>query len=944
MISDVINYVQFINILRIHGFDKSYDEEGKHKLFNFFVGKKFTDKDVKAIINGAKKKEILSSDVFVKFQDVKRIIEGIESEYDFNTLKHINDFDQRFKQYYLENRLDYTHLDDVIKDSWKTAVAVSEDVNKSLNNFTSDSIKTMWALACIYHSLSKYLDNMPILMNSQRSFLRVADAIMMTKINNLNANTLKRLNYNYPNINKYQYELFDEFLEALITKTDDISSDEVFSKSDIQDLMMHTSTLVAYASKQKLVEARRALNMYIDSVLDMSKEKPTLRNFSTKNIFLKAGSVMTVSPEKIHNTVNLLLGKNMSEISSSIVSNSDMDASKMNSAEVKIHLLKRLFPNMKINGMSLNKHMYILKSRSTMFINMSTGNLYNATMSIIDCLYKAYDDGKTQDKNWLSKRQKLENLGFDLEKLFHGDNIFDIFPSKFSNAKDNDSEKETNLIDNIKLMSKILSTKDVQKIINHNFNFLTQDVQAMKSATSEIFARAKDYEGLVQAVNEFVNQIIKSKGGSSSSVPKAIKSSRVKLNKDKIKIDDLLIDVDALKELGISIDSKLLSETKMPKTINKQFTVKKDKKVPTHFDVDGEEIDKLIKFVKEHPEVDDDSSLYEETESDKTSIKDENGSYYLLSEVTSEINAINNFVGEFNDASWLDTNVDIRDTILYEIYLNTNRDFCVNLYTRFNNFNKQINELINVGETNSDIRLVLDKMQDNIDTAVARLDGIIESLEKNMKYDKELVAELPAKKEKSKPKSIPTEYDEFVEANYKMLAKLIEEKEKVSGDEKKFIEKIIDKYSALNVDIKPLKVKSYKEAGKKKREDRKMLHEVLEEYQKYVEMNLNIGKLREILASAKIKLNKRSFQKVERVKSAEETARDDEVHSLQEKLAHALQLLERKKAEFNSTYKSKESSRDGHGKRLKGVIEKLEKEIMEIKDKLEDLSNNEHLQ
>lgn len=61
-------------------------------------------------------------------------------------------------------------------------------------------------------------------------------------------------------------------------------------------------------------------------------------------------------------------------------------------------------------------------------------------------------------------------------------------------------------------------------------------------------------------------------------------------------------------------------------------------------------------------------------------------------------------------------------------------------------------------------------------------------------------------------------------------------------------------------------------------------------------------------------------------------------------MAHALQLLERKKAEFNSTYKSKESSRDGHGKRLKGVIEKLEKEIMEIKDKLEDLSNNEHLQ
>ncbi len=47
---------------------------------------------------------------------------------------------------------------------------------------------------------------------------------------------------------------------------------------------------------------------------------------------------------------------------------------------------------------------------------------------------------------------------------------------------------------------------------------------------------------------------------------------------------------------------------------------------------------------------------------------------------------------------------------------------------------------------------------------------------------------------------------------------------------------------------------------------------------------------------------------------------------------------------MNSTYKSKESSKDGHGKRLKGVIAKLEKQVEDLKNRFEKLSNDEYLQ
>ena len=942
MENEVINFSQFLNLLRIHGFDKSYDEDGKQKLFEFFVSKRFSDRDVKAIINGAKKKAILSQAKFVRFQDVKNIIMEMENEYDFKIFKLINAFDQKFKQYYLDSKLDYTHIDDVIRDSWKTAVAVSEDVNKSLDNFSAEAIDTMWALACVYNSLSEYLENVPILMSSQRSFLRVADAIMMTKINKLNASTLKRLNNYYPNLNKFQYELFDDFLDALMTKTDDISIDEVFSQGDVQDLLLHTSSLVAYASKQKLIGARRALNMYIDNVLDMTKEKPTLHNFSTKNIFLRAGSVLTASPEKINNTVNLLLGKSMQDISSRITSKVDLDTSKMNTADVKIYLLKQIFPNMKIHGMSLDKHMYILKNRSTMFINLSTGNLYNATMTIINCLYRAYETGESNDENWYSRKQKLEGLGFNLDKLFHGDNIFDIFPSKFSNSKDVDSEKEENFIENVRLMSKIISAKDMQKIINHNFNFLTQDVQTLKSEITTIFSAAEDHEDLVSSINKFVNQVLKGKGkDTSSSTSKGNKGPRLKLNKEKIKIEDLDLDVEALEEMGITIDSKVVGKT--DKQGKKTTVTKKGKKSTTAPDIDDKEIDKLIKFVEENPEVDDDLSVEGETD-DEVSTNDQRGAYYLVGEVSSEINAIINSVGDFNNADWFDANAEIKDTILYAIYISANRDMSTRLYSRLSHFNRQIDDLINEAKSNDDIKLILDNMQDNMDIAISRLDAIIATAEKYMSEAKELVAELQARKIKGEIVKIPTEYDEFVEANESMVEKLIQEKAHASDSEKKIIEKLIEKYGALNEDIKPLKVKSYKEAGKKKKEDRQMLHEILEDYQKYVEINEHISKLKEILQSAKVKLNKKNFKKVEKEKSKEQLDKEAEILDLQRQLEHAIQVLDIKKAEFNSTYKSKESSKDGHGKRLKGVIAKLEKQVEDLKNRLENLSNDEHLQ
>ncbi len=526
---------------------------------------------VSQIINGAKLQGQLTKEEAVNFAEVIKIIQQNNTEKDIQLFKSLNAIQKIFSR---RTNNKNKQLNKVILDSYKKAQEVAKLDSNDVENFSATSLNMLKALACLYDSISRHLPNVNMDEQNKKDYLRFVDALMIEEVNSTENSIMKRLIKFNPEFNKTQVELFDEFLDELVRRGS-ASSDEVFTEQEVANLLKHTTSLIFFTDKQKLTGARDALNKYINYVSDIAKisnQLPVLDGFSTKTIFLKAGTILKKETQDIENAVQFLMGKPIKEIIKPHVNNN------LTLREERENLLLTILPDLKIDEMELNTHLRVLKERPSILKFINTENLLKITTTLLNSTTYALDISDVDDGLYV-KNAKLHKLGFDVNQVISADNLFAIFAD--SNLVGNTANLEIAAkiyTENVKILSKIISVKDIFAVAKHNIGILLQD---NKNDLSNIIAQSSTAEELRANITNFLNSNPRQKPTNNSrSTTKRTQTNKTFNRREKIAIppkqsidiDGLSLDADGLKELGfdISITSENAAKIDATVKINKK--------------------------------------------------------------------------------------------------------------------------------------------------------------------------------------------------------------------------------------------------------------------------------------------------------------------------------------------------------------------------------------
>ncbi len=812
--SNIISYSDFENILRFHHFNNPYKYgEEIRELYNFFSKHNFTKADVEAVINGAKKHSILKHDNYDKFRDVKAIIEQISSENDILLLKKLNAIDKKFKEYFRNNNLKYPALENVIQDTMKTALRVTKEENADIFSYSDEVVDIMWNLACIYNSINSHIAsvNSPINFTRngiEKSFIRTVDGIMVEKINKMADINFTRLKKVYDG-NKSRAEVFDDFLEALIDNS--LENGEKFSEEEIRKLMLQTPSLVFSASRKKLDAARAALNMYINEVLKMIETKPTLKEFSkklesvtTKKILLRAGTILNASPEIINSSISLLLGKSVDEITPDVrtldTENSVYDK--------KAYILKTRFPELKIEDMSLQDHLNILNNHNTLFYTLNTSSMYNATNLILS--YTCQGLG-LDSKDIYTNQDMLESLGFNTQSLFTGNNISDVFGSRFI-AQDNTSKE--NYIKNISLISKLVPINDLQEIIKHKFNFFIQDTKTLTEEVKNLINSSKSDQDLCKKLTNLVNKNGKDKN-----------PVQGKKQNGDINLTELVTTLDIIKNTDLDTPQKLIV-TKIQKNARNSNSSREFRN-----------FDSIIELPEDL--ADEDEIVEEDDGSVITELDPDANINEMSQQIFAEIKSIFNLASDENYKQikqWLVSDAENSETAIYQIFNNDNTANTQAASRKIKLLKSYIDNLTQADSSNETIKHNLEYITSMSDLIIQRLDIISNGCYETIKYAIELT------KSGVKEKTADEGYDS------KKLVKAISQLKKVqktlNSEDAELIKLLLEKYekSQKNAKIEHEKHIENRQISKSTLQDSIYMYQ---EYSTYLE---SLNELKECMA------------------------------------------------------------------------------------------------
>lgn len=295
--SNVLSFGEFETILNLNGLS-TFSHNNKRELYEIFMSlhKKgsfeMTYATVTQVIKGAKKLSIAQANKYVDFSEVTQAIKQNCKEEDFKLFMKFEEISKKFNSYnYLFG--EKYKVDTVIKESWKRAKTVCEELNVETDKMASESVKILWALSCIYDSIVSHTGSLKESYNE--NYRRVADGIIIDKLLNKSAIYYKKLVETYPDIKfeNTQMFMFNEFLDVLMNNS---NGKEKFNKEDVASLLKHTPILVFLANKEKLIGAKNAINMYIERVLTTFPQAKI--NKTSKEIFKKAGTILDSSPHQ----------------------------------------------------------------------------------------------------------------------------------------------------------------------------------------------------------------------------------------------------------------------------------------------------------------------------------------------------------------------------------------------------------------------------------------------------------------------------------------------------------------------------------------------------------------------------------------------------------------------------------------------------------------------
>ena len=502
----VISWTEFLKVLENNHF-YNLDEKTKKMIFGVLKFREFSTDEVYSIINGARKKLILSAEdkKFVKLNIVKLIKNGFLDS-DIELYKRLDEIDKIFKEYFKENNLKQKDYTDGLRDCWALAKRVNKDVNTELVDFTEEELKTFEVLARIYRSVAEHVENEPITAKVaddkgeyvDREFARIADYIVSTRLAKLSNERLSKIDFETA-------KQFDEFLRA-ITSTDDKNIRDTFSKEDVKDLLDQSISIIYKVTADKYGAIRDTFNAYFEEVMEQTKDKDSAEyeafsNLTAKGIILRCASVIAQTPESIGFSLDFLLGKPMFDAGQNVI-----DASKSRVGSKYAKLLQKDFPELRLQDMDIVAHLYFAKQGPSHTLVLKPSTVYNTTVSLIDAVLLGIGE-EIEGMSIVEKKARLKEKGFYSEFLYTRDNVFDVFASRFGmSITEKDGRMQKVIIENIRVLSEYLVPLQLQKVISHNFNLFLLDNQKVVEKLEEIKEKsAGDNKKFYQLFHKFIN-------------------------------------------------------------------------------------------------------------------------------------------------------------------------------------------------------------------------------------------------------------------------------------------------------------------------------------------------------------------------------------------------------------------------------------------------------
>ena len=574
MASEIITKSEFYDLLKKQikikrgsessiEFDFSKYEDTVDLLYKKFIDSGLDKEEIFNILYGAKalmrlkENEEKNKFVFVDFskgENFEKYIKSILDSVDFRIFKAIEVAERKFKEYSRFNGLEYHGLTEIMSDFWNQSKEIYKNhVIKSsleMKGYVEKCVEIYKTMALLFHTVQKYTDD----------YVSDLQEFTGTFLKGLFKNN-QRIKAELVNPNNNIADSFENFLKQLTLVKDERVR---FSAEEIKQLLIDTKSIVVSGTAEKWDAVSKALEDHISAIARKYNDE-SLKNYSAKTVLLRAGSVIESNPKNIRVLSSLLCGNKMKLAIDGVISNENSQRRIGTLSRAKEFVLSNVFPELKIQGINKETNEYILKNSVTMFYRMTTGTIYDSLNNIMTCLCRAYgEDTDAVDLNnnniWTltSMKKFLELKGIDMDKMLTKDNITEVFAGRpllatsskrkmYNNVKTIYSES---LIENVKLFNNIVSSKDIQKVLQHNFSFFMQDPDILLGKVQEIAKTSKTFENFKSKIEEMLN-VAAYKEPKTEAKEKKKSKENARLKKDKIEVEEFVINrkflIDVLK-------------------------------------------------------------------------------------------------------------------------------------------------------------------------------------------------------------------------------------------------------------------------------------------------------------------------------------------------------------------------------------------------------------
>ena len=916
------------------------DEFAKTELYNLFVALGLEKNDVIKILSGAKKYAIASAKEgqYVGFAEVKELLDSVENKQDLKIFEHFYKIDKKLKQYYLTyNELygeaDMSKLDIVYKDCFKKAKSLSRSTNKKINEISEDFVNDFWMLASIYYALSEHLNFSTKGLDAKliksnpffQNYPRIADGVMIeiiNKLQNIAFRKMRAMNDGEDAVSVAIEKLLTALTAPSIIGERGFKHGEHLSNEELLKLITHTKSLILNSSENKVYSAVSVLREYINKVKQTFANSEKLAKVKIKDIMLGSGSVLIVHPKTLHNTSKMLLGESLNKIISSNV-NAELSPKK--------YILLHMFPNLKINGiMDEEKQNAILNNNRSIFAALNTSSLYRASELLANCFFEGLNLKSNSTEDFCDKVFALAEVGVDFEEMFTADNIFEIFQSKFISSKqDKDNNVQNKVTKNIETLSKILNIQDLQEVVHHNFKFFMQDGDVVKNELCEIlkqYSIDNDKDNLKLRVETWLNTSVNLETATTGTETEANKlgRKRIKRTRQEFNIDEVLINEELLKELGI--------KAKNGGIIKSEIRLKKSGP-----NVDILKIKKALETIKNNGDVDDE----EVEDEDEEFLTFEDGLSSLIDEknqilaYSDALESTSKQVLEFNKDYYKanDNKTSIVSKIISadqgNLILNSSKNIALT-----KKIGKLFNDDILINLTNKDeINLVIQ----NLKVAIEALNLIVDN------YDLDMQLGYIEETQKSLTKIKSNKNSEPVEEIKKLIKEL---EERISKSKAKNKSERLAHEIAYKEELE-LEVLEAQENAKEIRKQRNKINNLTEDYAKLSheiyafkhlikEFNEQLiifeNKLKNIMADEHLETSKKLEELNVRKSSLEQQLKEleNEINSIKTS-------IEKSEDFYDSRYTSKSSINSAYAKRVANKLDGKKAKLEELETKQKKL-------